>query len=127
MVKKSHANGADTRNTGLIPRSGRSPGEGNINSLQYFCLGNSTARGAWWTIVRGVTKSLTRLSKHACYSFSLMFGLHVSMRGEKEWKGKINLRNLVFTVNWGESLKHSPLVASVLALHGNLTRAHLYT
>ena len=77
--------------------------------------------------MHGVTKSLTRLSEHACYSFSLIFGLHVSMRGEKEGKFKINLSNLVFSVNWGESLKHSPLVASVLALHGNLTRAHLCT
>ena len=42
------------------------------------------------------------------------------------WEGRKN-RNLVFSVNWGESLRHSPLGASVLALHGNLTRAHLYT
>ena len=42
---------------GLIPGSERSPREGNSNSLQYSCLGNSTNRGAWRAIVRGVGKS----------------------------------------------------------------------
>ena len=40
-----------------IPRSGRFPGEGNGNALQYSCLGNSMDRGAWWVIVHGVVKS----------------------------------------------------------------------
>ena len=42
---------------GSIPGSGRSPGEGNGNPLQYFCLENSLDRGAWWAIVHGVAKS----------------------------------------------------------------------
>ena len=42
---------------GAIPGSGKSPGEGNGNSLQYSCLVNSMDRGAWWTMVHGVTKS----------------------------------------------------------------------
>ena len=42
-MKNSPANAGDT---GLIPRSERSPGEGNENSLQYSCLGNSMDRGA---------------------------------------------------------------------------------
>ena len=46
----------------LIPGSGRSPGEGNGNPLQYFWLENSIDRGAWWATVHGVTKSRTRLS-----------------------------------------------------------------
>ena len=36
---------------GSIPRSGRSPGEGNGNTLQYPCLGNPMNRGVWWTLV----------------------------------------------------------------------------
>ena len=40
-----------------IPRSGRSPGGGNGNPLQYSCLENSMDRGAWWATVHGVTKS----------------------------------------------------------------------
>ena len=47
---------------GLIPGSGRSPGEGNGNLLQYSCLENSMDGGAWWTTVHGVTKSRTQLS-----------------------------------------------------------------
>ena len=44
---------------GSIPVLGRSPGEGNGNPLQYFCLENSMNRGAWWVTVHGVTKSRT--------------------------------------------------------------------
>ena len=47
---------------GLIPGSGRPPGEGNGNPLQYSCLENSMDRGAWWATVHGVAKSRTRLS-----------------------------------------------------------------
>ena len=42
--------------TGLIPGSGRSPGEGNGDPLQYPCLGNPMERGAWWATVLGVAK-----------------------------------------------------------------------
>ena len=44
---------------GSIPGSGRSPGEGHDNSLQYSCLENSRDRGAWWTTLHGVAKSHT--------------------------------------------------------------------
>ena len=56
------ANAGDARDSGLIPRSGRCPGEGNGNPLQYSCLGNLMDRGAWWATVHGVAKSQTRLS-----------------------------------------------------------------
>jgi len=42
--------------------SGRSPGEGNGNPVQYSCLENSMDRGAWWATVHGVAKSQTPLS-----------------------------------------------------------------
>ena len=45
-----------------IPGSGRSPGEGNGNPLQYSCLENSMDRGAWWATVHGVTKNQTWVS-----------------------------------------------------------------
>ena len=38
---------------GLIPGSGRSPGEGNDYALQYSCLENPLGRGAWWAIDQG--------------------------------------------------------------------------
>ena len=47
---------------GLIPGSGRSPGEGHGNPFQYSCLENPMDRGAWWATVHGVAKSQTRLS-----------------------------------------------------------------
>ena len=57
MVKSLPANAGDIIDVGSIPRSGRSPGEGNGNPLQYPCLENSINRGAWWATVHGVTKS----------------------------------------------------------------------
>ena len=53
MVKNQPANVADV---GSIPGSGRSPGEGNGNPLQYYYLGNPMDRGAWRAIVHGVAK-----------------------------------------------------------------------
>ena len=47
---------------GLIPGLGISPGEGNGNPLQYYCLENYMDRGAWWATVHGVGKSQTQLS-----------------------------------------------------------------
>ena len=40
----------------------QAPGEGNGNPLQYSCLENPMDKGAWWAIIHGVAKSLTRLS-----------------------------------------------------------------
>ena len=48
--------------TGLIPRLGGSPGEGNGNPFQYSSLGNPKDRGDWWVTVHGVTNSRARLS-----------------------------------------------------------------
>ena len=47
---------------GLIPRSGRSLGEGNGYPPQYSCPENPTDRGAWQTTVHGVSKSQTQLN-----------------------------------------------------------------
>ena len=52
--KESPCNAGDL---GLIPGSGRSPGEGNSNPLQYSCLENSMDRGVRWVIAHGVAKS----------------------------------------------------------------------
>ena len=48
---------------GLIPGSGRSPGVGDGNSLQYSCLENPMDRGAWQATVRGIRKSQTQLKR----------------------------------------------------------------
>ena len=52
VIKNPPANEGDTRDSGLIPGSGKSPGEGNGNPLQYSCLENRMDRQAWWAIKR---------------------------------------------------------------------------
>ena len=59
VVKNPPANAGDIRDMGSIPGSGRSPGEGHGNPLQYSCLENPMDRGVWWATVHGVTKSWT--------------------------------------------------------------------
>ena len=61
VVKSLPANAGDLKNTGSIPRSGRSPGRGFGNPLQYFCLENPMDRGAWWATIHRVTESQTQL------------------------------------------------------------------
>ena len=65
--KNLPTNAGDTRDTGLIPGLGRSPGEGNGTPLQYSCLENSMGRGAGWaTVPLGCKESDTteKLSMH---------------------------------------------------------------
>ena len=57
MVKNPPAHAGDVKDTGSIPESGRSPGGGHGNSLQYSFLENSVDRGAWKAIVHGVAES----------------------------------------------------------------------
>ena len=77
--KESACNAGDP---GLIPGSGRSPGEGNSTPLQCSCLENSMDGVAWWATVHGVTKSWTRLSDehfhfHNAYEISAKRGCHL--------------------------------------------------
>ena len=62
VVKNPPANTRGARDMSSIFGSGRSPGEGKGNPLQYSCLGNPTDRGAQWATVHGVAKSQTQLS-----------------------------------------------------------------
>ena len=58
-VKSLPADAGDTRDVGLIPGSGRSPGGGHDNPLQNSCLENPRDRGDWGSTVLRVTKSQT--------------------------------------------------------------------
>ena len=62
MLKCLPVSACNVGDLGSIPGSGRSPGEGNSNRLQYSCLENPMDRGAWWAAVHGVAKSWTLLS-----------------------------------------------------------------
>ena len=59
MVKNLPTNAGDIRDVDLIPGSGRLPGEGNGNPLQYSRLENPMDRAAWWATVHGVANSGT--------------------------------------------------------------------
>ena len=54
VVKNPPVNVGDTRDTGSIPGSERSPGGGQGNSFQYSCLKNPTDRGTWTATVHGL-------------------------------------------------------------------------
>ena len=70
VIKSPPANVQEVRSVGSIGGPGRSPGEGNVNSLQYSRLENPMARGAWRATVYRVPKSQTRLSD---FTFFLSF------------------------------------------------------
>ena len=56
MVENPPANAGNIGYMGSIPGSGRSPGRGNGNPLQYSCLKNTTDRGAWQATVHEAAK-----------------------------------------------------------------------
>ena len=69
VVKNPPANARDIRDEGLIPGSGRFPGGGQGNPLQYSCLENPMDRGAQQVTIHGVTQNRTQLkqlSVHTC-------------------------------------------------------------
>ena len=62
VVKNLTVNAGDITDASSISESGRSPGEGNGNPLQYSCLENSMDRGGWPAMVHKVAKSQTQLN-----------------------------------------------------------------
>ena len=81
VVKNSPANAGDTREADSVSGSGRSPGGGHGNPLQYSCQENPMDRGVWQATVHAVTKSRTQLKQlrthtqrhtHAHYSHNLI-------------------------------------------------------
>ena len=66
VVKNLPANAGDAGDSGTIPGSGRSPGEGNGNPFQYSRLGNPMDRGAWRATVHGVAKE-SDMTQVSCF------------------------------------------------------------
>ena len=69
VMKNPPANAGDKRDVGLIPGSGRSPGGGHGNPLQYSCLENLMDRGGWHATVHGVEKNQTSLKRLSTHEF----------------------------------------------------------
>ena len=98
---------------GLIPESGRSPGERNASPLQYSCLENLTDRGAWQVVVGGVAKSWTKLStdtmtkKKKTLLCKDLKNLNYTLKQPREAiTAEIsNIRNILYD-NHGMQLKH---------------------
>ena len=115
IVLASFPGGSDSKvsacsagDPGLIPGSGRSPGEGNGNPLQYSCLENSMDGGAWLAIVHGVTKSWTRLSHFTSLHFTslsqapgrcIVTCLHVGGLWKKQ-KNHLNMKSWILKKNF---------------------------
>ena len=88
MAKNPPANAGDVRDMGSIPGLGRSPGEGNSNSLQYSCLGSPMDKGAWQATIHGVVKGLDmteRLTAH-CTLGTETWQKRSNIHSEKEEK-----------------------------------------
>ena len=78
MVKNPPANVGDTGDAGSIPGSGRSPGVGNGNLLQYSYLGNTMDRGAWQATVHGSQSHDLVTKQHQTYFTTLTFFLSLN-------------------------------------------------
>ena len=87
--KESACNAGDL---GSVPGSGKSPGGGHSNPLQYSCLENPMDRGAWRAAVHGVVQSRTHLSTYSCddlFQQETPF-LTVSMPTDYAWSSEAN-------------------------------------
>ena len=74
MIMNLPANEGDAGDEGSIPESGRSPEEGNGNTLQYYYLENPIDRGDWQTTVHRVTRAGHDLvTEHTCKRICLPF------------------------------------------------------
>ena len=74
VVKNLPASIGDTRDSDSLPRSGRSPREGNGNPLQYSSLKNSMGRGSWWTHQEPWSHKESDTTEHTCiHTHTYMF------------------------------------------------------
>ena len=114
MVKNPPANAGNIRDAGLIPGSGRFPGEGHGNPIQHSCLENPTDRGAWQATVQGLQKSQTQLKRlsthaHTCPELggnNRRGRIFVSMKLITNGRERLNKQSDPKTVNNDNRSKH---------------------
>ena len=85
VVKNSSASAGDLRVVGSVPGSGRSPGGGHGNLLQYSCLENPMDRGAWWAAVHRVTQSWTQLKLLSMHAKKQPTNISLFLHDSKQW------------------------------------------
>ena len=103
-----------TKKIFTIPGSGRSPGGGNGNLLQYFCLDNPMDRAAWCITVHRVTESWTQLkwfSMHACIHFSQHCLLKRLLSPQYVFLAPLS------KINWPYTYRHTSGLYSVLLVY----------
>ena len=111
MVKNQPSNARDTGDTGLIPRSGRSPGGGNVNSLQYSYLKNPMDRGDWQATAYRVTELDT--AEHA-YVYMLIYKYWASSSDSDSKESACNAGTPV------QSLSQEDLLEKGMASHSSI-------
>ena len=89
----------NARDTGWIPESGRPPGGGNGNPLQYSCLGNPMDRGAGWATVQGVSKSQDTTEN--AYTHTNTHNAYMHKEGAKQ-RFASSLWSICVFVKWGK-------------------------
>ena len=72
-------NTGDIRGADFMPGSGRSPGGGHSDLLQYSCLENHMDRGVWWATVHKVAKSQTGLKQLSTRAHDIFYSLSKGM------------------------------------------------
>ena len=85
VVKNLPDDAGNLRDVGSIPESGRSPGGGHGNPLQYSCLENPVDRGAWWAMVHRVTNCWTQLKRLGTHTQMLCSCIFKVPSGESPW------------------------------------------
>ena len=91
---------------GSVPGSGRSPGEGNGNPLQYSGLENPMGRAAWQATVHGVTQSQTRLKRLSTHARATMILKWLPLsKGQTCSYHHCSLRTLIFSIGSSPSVQ----------------------
>ena len=99
--KESACSARDTEDEGSVPGSGRFPGEGNGNPLQYSCLKSPVDRRAWWATVQRIAKNQTQqLSTHTHW----LSELHLSLPVWAPWMD-LPPPQKTLRISWDISLK----------------------
>ena len=124
MINNPPANAQDVGTAVSIPGSGRSPGGGHGNPLQYSCLESPMDRGAWWATVHSVTKNQTQLKQLSAHTQiqNLRHNEVVWLdQGHKQWVPKLGFEPQPYA-SWAPTLNHSGRMGDKV---GSLRHPHL--